>query len=248
MASIKKKILFGLLTIVAVMTSIAFATPHFSITGKEVVFPLNRISVQGDWKYLDVDKVYTTINELSRDGFVGISLNEIKNVLEQEPWIREISVRRVWPDRIHVNIFERKPLALWGNIGFVDSGLELVRMDKEQLPAGLPHFMGPESAVKDVTEMYREISQMLSPYGISVSRIILDERRSWKLVLSDGVFVNIGSDNLGARKYALTKIYKSMDIISASVKEIDLRYSSGFALKMNKKLVGSDSDTKSGLL
>lgn len=42
-----------------------------------------------------------------------VSLGDLKKRFQELPWVKSLSVRRLWPESIQVHILEKEPLAVW---------------------------------------------------------------------------------------------------------------------------------------
>jgi cell division protein FtsQ len=67
------------------------------------------------------------------------------------PWVKDASIQRRWPDRLHIRIEERRPAALWqhrGRLRLIDAeGAVLPAADLAQF-AALPLLVGEEARLQ----------------------------------------------------------------------------------------------------
>ena len=79
---------------------------------------------------------------------------------------------------------------------------------------------------------YREASAVLKQIGLTVSRLVQDERLGWQLTCGNGVEINLGRKLIKERLQRLVNIYPQvLAERGAEIKAVDLRYSNGFAVR-----------------
>lgn len=109
-----------------------FLTQQLLIRGN---FPINEIQIKNQYEKVDALQVDLIIKQYLRGNFFGLDLNLTRNVFKKLPWVREVSVRRQWPDKIEITIEEHQVIARWGNIGLVNDKGELFNAAyQEDLP------------------------------------------------------------------------------------------------------------------
>ena len=82
-----------------------------------------------------------------------------------------------------------------------------------------------------VKESYQQAQRVLMPLGLSVTRVVLDERRALKLELNHGLEVVLGRQDKAARLQRFVRVYpKVMDKIDRILR-VDLRYPHGLTVE-----------------
>ncbi|MFI0376163.1 MAG: cell division protein FtsQ/DivIB, partial [Candidatus Thiodiazotropha sp.] len=79
-----------------------------------MVMPVRVVSVDGEIKYLNKQGLERTVVQAVSGNFFTVDLIRIRNQIEQLPWVKSASVRRIWPDTLAVRVDEQVPLAYWG--------------------------------------------------------------------------------------------------------------------------------------
>jgi len=81
-------------------------------------------------------------------------------------------------------------------------------------------------------EQYQLFSQLLYQRGLKIAELDLNERAAWKLTLANGVDINIGKSQLMEKMRRLVDFAKDSLIEQMDeIESIDLRYTSGIAVK-----------------
>lgn len=49
-----------------------------------------------------------------------LDVNEVQQQLERIPWLRQVTVRKQWPDELKIHLVEYVPYARWNDSQMVD--------------------------------------------------------------------------------------------------------------------------------
>jgi cell division protein FtsQ len=164
--------------------------------------------------------------------FFAVEPAEIRAGLQQLPWVRRVTVRRVWPDRIEVGIEEHVALARWGAGALVNTHGERFAGKTDAL---LPTFLAPDGHEAEVALRYGSFKALLEPLGVEPERVILSQRLAWQLRLSNGLHVMLGrdGDQAEARLRRFVGVYDyTLKAMQRKHEYVDLRYPNGFALRV----------------
>lgn len=162
-----------------------------------------------------------------------VDVDEARARLEALPWVKSAEVRRVWPDRIHVRVVERKPVALWQHEGTVDlidaEGHPIVGQDPVRF-AGLPLVVGPgaESAVASLLTLVASQPNL----KLRVKAAVRVGERRWNLRLDNGVEVRLPEEGAEAALTELVRLEREDNILARDITVIDLRFPDRFIVKL----------------
>jgi cell division protein FtsQ len=194
-------------------------------------FPVSRIELKGSLKNTTRAELEAALPRAAGN-FFALDLVTVRVGIERLPWVRRVSVRRVWPGRIEVSIEEHAALARWGDDRLVNTqGETFSARTAEKLPA----FIAPAGTSAEVTRRYRRFVEIVAPLNTSVERVVLTHRHAWQLRLANGLHLMLGRD----ADQAEMRLAKFVEAHPASVARtgkkyeyVDLRYPNGFALRM----------------
>ncbi len=221
--------------------ALAFTTAAGSVIGLTVLWdwmkdpyqwPVQQVDIKGRFEHLQQVQLEQHVVPLTNHGFFAMNVGAIQETLQDLPWVEQVSVRRVWPDRLSIEVREQDPVAHWGEDALLNPRAEIfVPEQPVELPA-LPHFQGPNGHEQRVLLMYLQMQDMLKPLKLSVSSLRLDARRSWRVHLSNDLSVEIGRRNPVERIARFVRVYPAILAAgSGQVVTVDLRYSNGFAVR-----------------
>jgi cell division protein FtsQ len=176
--------------------------------------------------------------------FFATDLSDVKEKLEQRPWVESAAVRRVWPDRLAIEVREKKPLAYWSDGRLVSRSGEVFSPPNPEVAGKLPLLSGPDERVMDVIRMARSMSETLTEHRLGFAGLSLEQRGAWTLTLSNGIEVELGRDQVTQRFDRFVTVYQERLASRANeVKGVDARYSNGVAVKWKPGATASGKNT-----
>jgi cell division protein FtsQ len=195
-------------------------------------WPIESVSITGEIYQISHAKLSGAINNVLDTDFFGLDVGSVRDVALNVPWVEEVSVRKVWPDRLVVQVRERQAAARWQTGG-------LVGVDGERFDPGpgkhletLPLLYGPKGTANAVLARYRALSLELAPIGERITGLTLDPRSGWRVVLESQLELALGHDvsdeSLGELAARLPSLLGTR---FADAARIDLRYTNGFAVR-----------------
>jgi cell division protein FtsQ len=196
------------------------------------VLPINKVVVSGKLQHLQKSELRSIVRSgLGGRGFFRVNVNEIQDLLMEQPWIDEAVVRRVWKDTLLINIKEQIAVAVWGKGAFLNTVGEIFRPETPSKISGLVRFTGPEGFEQVMLEHYGLITNKLSNTSIVIAEVVLSDRGSWTLITSDRKELIFGKQFLSQRlERFLVGYHKNLSAQWAGVRRVDLRYSNGLAI------------------
>lgn len=214
--------------------ALAFVAAGAHLLMQTQLFPLREVSVRGTLAKTSREDIEAAMQSRISGNFFAADLAAIRAALEQLPWVRRVDVRRAWPDRIEVSLEEHVALAHWG-----DSAMVNLHGERFAATSGeaLPRFAGPDGTEGDVARRYRRFVELAAPLGTSVEGVTLTSRRAWQLRLSSGLQIELGREQPGetpeSRLARFVAAYPAtLGRIARAHEHVDLRYPTGFALRL----------------
>lgn len=211
------------LAAVLLLYSVLFVVIHLPI------FPLKEVKVEGELSHVTRDQIRLIVDRHLRGNFFTLDLLQARHAFQKLPWVRNVSVRRRWPDKLEVTLEEHHELARWGNIALVNTYGELFHAASD---SELPVFYGPGDGVDEVADYYGKFSALLKPTGMKITQLALSPRRAWEVGTDSGMIIAVGREQVEARLQKFATVYtKTLGGLNVKVAYADLRYPNGFAVR-----------------
>lgn len=212
----------------ALILSFIFSVSHLHLSR---YFPIQTVRVYGI-NHLDQREVQSMIAPLVDHGFFATNVEYIRDRMLQMPWVSDIFVRRNWPDQVNITVVEQNPIAQWNNQGLLSGNGVIFTPSRETYPRQLPHFVGPDGKHILMLEYANQMNRLLMPLHAKISYLEMTPYLTWKLILDNGVTIQIGHKDILTRLEHFVRVYsKVVGSRAAEVDSIDLRYSNGVAVR-----------------
>ena len=217
------------------IAALVFAIVAAQLVLRSGLFPVREIRLVGQLRETSREALEEVARGRVAGNLLAAELDALRAGLEELPWVRRVSVRRVWPDRLEVALEEHVALARWGDERLVNTYGELFAGKAAQ---ELPAFIGPAGTSAEVTRRYRRFAQIVAPLGAGLERVVLTARFGWQLRLANGLEIMLGRDaDAGEERLArFVQVYPGTlaltELRAARHHYVDLRYPNGFALRL----------------
>ncbi len=212
------------------------------------ILSIEKVEVTGALKFLDKEKIESIVKNNINGGYFTVSLNNMRESLLRLPWIKDVSLRRRWPSSLDVIITEKTPVAYWNSDGYISKSGEVFKPEKIDKNLNLPELNGPDGYHGSVWKFMNKLYAEMALLDVEIVRLNLDERRSWRLVVSEGrhseavhlIDVKLGRFETEKRLQRFIRILPSLVVENSfsvnaltnkNIKVIDMRYPNGFAVQ-----------------
>lgn len=198
--------------------------------------PLSKLVITGDRQFTTNDDIRQVI--LAQDKlktFMTQDVDELQQQIKKQlPWIRQVSIRKHWPDELAINILEYQPYAYWNDNFFIDSEARVFSLPLDRLnEKTLPFFYGPDDQQKMILSSYHEMNDLLAPLNIKLGLVSFSSRYSWMLILDNGIKLELGQQDRILRLKRFITLYPLLEQQTPPqqrINYVDMRYKSGAAV------------------
>ena len=216
------------LLIAAAILMVLYGLTWFVV--RQPVFALRQIEVTGDARHITQAQVETIVQREVKGTFFTLNLRQMRGAFEKLPWVREVRLRRHWPDRLEVNVLEHVALARWGSSALVNTEGDVFHAAHD---GKLPVFVGPPGTSKEIAIQYEHFRRSLSAIGLKPVMVQLTPRRAWQVRLEGGPTLELGRDDIEARLARYIDAHeRTVGALKRRVDYVDLRYANGFAVRI----------------
>jgi cell division protein FtsQ len=193
-------------------------------------FALRHIEVNGASTHVTREQIEAIAASEMQGTFFTMDLPRVRGAFEKLPWVREVKLRRHWPDRLEVSVTEHVALARWGTGALVNTHGEIFHAAYD---GKLPTFIGPAGTSKEVAIQYEFLRRQLAPLGTPPMVVQLTPRKAWQVRLEGGPTIELGREDIETRLARYVEAHeRTIGTLKRRVEYVDLRYADGFAVRI----------------
>ncbi|MCX8600410.1 MULTISPECIES: FtsQ-type POTRA domain-containing protein [unclassified Gilliamella] len=215
---------------------------------------LSQLTLSGEHTYTTEDDLREAILGLGLPNtYIGQDVDDIQQEVMRFPWVKQVSVRKQWPDRLVVYIEEYKPAFYWNDLFLLDKSGNVfsVPLDRiGELP--LPRIYGPEGKAKSMLETYYSLENLSkklanNQLALQITAAISDERNAWQLMVkqciaglcleNQDIKLMLGSEHIEERYNRFIKLFPEIQSripVDEKITVADLRYENGISVQREK--------------
>jgi len=208
---------------------------------RQPVFAIRAIRVEGDLARNSVSTIRANALPQLAGNFFTLDLVRGQRAFESVPWVRHAIVRRVWPNRLAVQLQEHKAAALWT---VEDGSDKLVNTEGEVFEAnlgdveddGLPTLAGPDGSSGQVLAMYRRLLPLFRRSEMEMDGLTLSGRGSWRAEFDSGAEIELGRGSDEELQARVERFLGTLPQVIARYQRplvyADLRHNEGYAVRL----------------
>lgn len=192
-------------------------------------FRVTRVMVVGNLHQVDRSLVARRVEDLHLN-FFSMNLDRVSAEVTGLPWVRTVTIHRVWPDGVELDVDEQVPVAQWGDDALLNAQGDVFVGDGDET---LPRYNGPSGSGAEILREVARFNQELAPIHVKITAATLSERRAWTLRLTDGSTVVLGRDSMHERLGRYVASYQQLFGANPPTRGmvVDLRYHQGLAIR-----------------
>jgi cell division protein FtsQ len=192
---------------------------------------IETVVIEGQLNFVSEVEIKDTVSRFVSASLVALDLEALKHELEMLPWISKVAVQREWPDKLIIDVEEELAIARWRDSELLNQQGQIFVPEEISGLLNLPRLSGPEHSEQQVMEQYQKFNQLLYPLGVRIRDLSMNERGALTMLLTNGVKVKLGKDDVLERMRRLVAFMESRyssDLLN--METIDLRYTNGIAV------------------
>lgn len=212
---------------------------------------LESIGVQGDLTHNNAVTLRANVAPKLEGNFLTVDLEAARAAFEAAPWVRRAVVKREFPNRLKVVLYEHKAIALWGTEGdarLVNSFGEIFEANPGDVEAeDLPLLNGPEDKAPLVLQAYQQLAVPFEDMGDALAQLRLSGQGSWSAQLDSGAVIELGHGSVAELQARIRRFIGTVKPVAANfgrdLESADLRYPNGYAIKLRGVTTGESAGT-----
>jgi cell division protein FtsQ len=221
---------------------------------RQSLFSLSAIRVQGDLIHNNAVTLRANVAPRLAGNFFTVDLGATRAVFESVPWVRRALVQREFPNRLKVVLQEHKPVAYWGPEGearLVNSFGEVFEANQGDVEAEyLPLLNGPPGQAALVLQTYQTLSPLFDEMDATLEELQLSGQGGWRAQLDNGAVIELGHGSIDEIQTRTRRFIATLTQVSSrygrDLESADLRYGTGYAVKLKGVTTGNPADKDDG--
>jgi cell division protein FtsQ len=205
------------------------------------------VRVSGTFDHVSRLELEAVVREqLATAGFFTVNVESVRHAAVSLPWVRDVTVRRVWPDSVHIAVEERAAVARWNGDSLLEDDASVFQPREGAIEYALPRLSGPPDQHLRVLRQFKHLSAALGAIGGGVAGVSLSARGQWEVSFANGMTVVPSTPFDVAALMQFSRMLPSiLGVDMHRAARIDLRYANGFAVRWREAKALSDGDVAS---
>jgi cell division protein FtsQ len=220
-------------------------SPYMKLPGKIAGFmgqAADDIAITGVEQH-DPKSLLPMINVKPGGSLVGFDAARARRVLETLDWVQQANVRRIFPNRLEIEIVEREAYVIWQNEGvfqLVDRTGKVMGKVTSVVDAGLPVVTG-RGANMDAQALINDLEAMPDLKSAVKAAARVGERR-WNLYLKNGVRLALPEHSTADDLKRAWAFLQQPAFVNAAIAGLDFRVRG----EVRVQVAGADPITTAG--
>lgn len=242
LSEVEPQRLGGLLFLLAVVITIAVGCwGIYQQLSNSNLRPMTEILISGQRQYVEDSDLQQALHQVPQSGnFFTLNVNKVQQALVALPWIKQVSVRKQWPNKLRVYLQEQVPVAFWNQKMLLNQDGAIFDAPRAHLTQKLVALSGPDDEAQEVLNAWRQMQRTVAALKLSIVSVSLDERHSWSLELSNGIKLRIGQQQRMERLKRFVALYGQLH--PEKMAYADLRYGNGLAVGWKNQQDSTEND------
>ena len=202
---------------------VASQGPLGDFIARAVGLGVNEITMSGVAR-LDEHEVLALAGISPKSSIPFLDVDTARMRLEKTPLVASASVRKLYPNRVIIDIVERAPAALWqtdGDVSIVAADGAALDELKDARLNDLPFVVG-KGANKRLRE-YLALLDAAQELRAKIEAGVFVSERRWNLKMKTGVEVKLPENDPASAMPALLKLERENRILEKDILSLDLR-------------------------
>jgi cell division protein FtsQ len=184
---------------------------------------IDGVQITGQSETSEVD----VLHALAIDDYpslVTFDVDAARARVEALPWVKQATIKKLYPDTLQVAVTERTPFAIWQHdvvTSLVDGDGRVITDDVGERYSGLPFVAGPGAAAH-VQEFVDLVGGVPSLKPLVHAGVLVSERR-WNVVLNGGIEIMLPEEDPAGALVAVAALDAQSGLLSKDIAAVDLR-------------------------
>jgi cell division protein FtsQ len=197
---------------------------------------VTNIELDAEFRRVNSEQIRIVVAAYPERSFFKINANTIRDNLKLIPWVQSASVNKKWPNKLLIKVIEHKAVAVWNDSQLLNDKGKIFKVDSIDNVASLPKISGKDSNASSIWNNFTRYNDIIKQIGYDITLTNVTNRGGWNIYLSNGININLGSQQMDAKLLRLTETWIDLQKLNNYLPEyIDLRYTNGYVVRWPKK-------------
>jgi len=206
-----------------------------NVMARTMGFGVAAVTITGG-RELPIKQILAAAGVSPRSSLLFLDADKVRERLLKLPLVKDASVDKLFPNRLVINIIERKPFALWQKDGKVSviaaDGTPIDSLNDPRL-IHLPFVVG-EGANAHIAQFVRLLNAAGDLRDKIRAGVYIGERR-WNLNLTNGMEVDLPETGASAAVAEFARVARQSDLLNKDLISIDLRMPGRLVLRISEE-------------
>jgi cell division protein FtsQ len=220
------------------ISTLSIMTLIYLFTRDEPIFFLKNVKISGTEQLGEAD-IMNKVSPFLKESLLKIDAAKMKEAITSHPFVKEVSIKRMYPFSILIDVKEKKPCALWidgtGTIMVLDENGEpyrgLIKGDEKGM------FVINALNKGDAKSVYREVSAWIKGGLLkreTLSEVFYNEGNITVFGFENGVEIILGKEDQDKRLKRAVAVFEDAKRRGLLIKCIDARFEKGAIIQERK--------------
>lgn len=164
---------------------------------------------------------------------LGLDLSVIQSRIVTLPWVKTARIQRQLPDKLLINLKERKPIGRWqrnGRLTLIDEDGVTIRKLSDDLFQHLPIIIGKDAPakIKQVLPILKKEPELFR----RIKALTFVGSRRWNIRVDDKIDIKLPEKQIDKAWSHLATIEKGHKVLNDDVIAVDMRIIDQFIIKL----------------
>ena len=191
------------------------------------VYPIEEVEITSTTSNYDTEKINDIVASIQGQDLLSLDLSDIKRSIRSDDWIRDVEIKKSFPDTLEIVIIPQQPFAIYNSKVMMMDGTVI---STSSLPIDLPIIVDHTNDSLSSMNTMILTDKLLQKIDLDIKKVEIHDSlikvfTSTNMLISDRVNYEVNLNRLVISFQDLKKLFKR------EIKSIDMRYSNGFAIK-----------------
>ena len=196
-------------------------------TSDYFVYPIEEVEITSTISNYDTEKINDIVVSIYGQDLLSVDLSDIKRNIRSDDWIRDVEIKKSFPDTLEIILIPQQPLAIYNSKIMMMDGTVI---GASSLPLDLPIIVDHTNDSLNSMNIMIVTDKLLKKIDLDIKKVEIHDSlikvlTSTNILISDRVNYEVNLNRLVITFKDLKKLFKR------EIKSIDMRYSNGFAIK-----------------